>query len=78
MGINIRTSNINVYHKLLDLKAFDRVVFDNTPSNRKYLAKIINNINYSNKYIDAILSDKEIILIKKRHFDFNIYLTKKR
>lgn len=78
MAINIRTSNLEVYHKILDLKIFDRVVFANTPSNRKYLAKIINNINYSNKHIEAILSDKEIILIKKHPFDFNIYFTKRR
>ena len=71
--IKITTSQMEVYKKFNDLKIVNKISFADNAANRKYLAKIIKNINRYNNYIEATIADDRITINKKRSFDFNIY-----
>ena len=73
MGISIRTSNFDIFNKLNLLKIQDTVIIKNNPMNRRHLGKIINNINNSTEYVEAILGPETITLRRRQPFHFNIY-----
>jgi hypothetical protein len=75
--IKISTNNFEFFDKFSKLNLIDKIYFEDTPVNRKRLYSIFNNINKNGIFIEGVLENGIINVIKKKDLILNVYYKKK-
>lgn len=75
--IKISTNSFEFFDKFSKLNLNDRIYFKDTPLNRRRLISIFNNINKNGLFIEGLIENGKIKIVKKNDIELNVYYRKK-